>query len=939
MGKGIVFWLFSFVFLLQFLSFSSSLEGQNTIRGVVFSATDGSELIGANVRIAGTTTGVNTDWDGVFSFTTNMDAPLTLQISYIGYQQKELEIEDFGPLRIYLEDDASIIETVEIRGSRILDRQRESPQTVSTLDAIGIRQTPASNFYEGLGALTGVETTTVSFGFTVINTRGFNSTSPVRSLQLIDGVDNQAPGLNFSLGNFLGSSELDLQRVEVIHGANSALYGPSAFNGVIRMETKNPFVHKGLSAMVKGGERNMLETAVRWADAFTNEDGEDFLAYKVNLSYLSADDWVADNYEPVFESQADRTNPGGYDAVNIYGDEYRPNMDLTDAQLSSPFAGLGQWHRRGYREKDLVDYDTRNFKANMGLYLRTNPSRELDSPVLKWANSYSRGTTVYQGDNRFSLKNIQFFQSVLEFSQRDRYFIRGYYTLTDAGDSYDPYFTALRLQDRAKRNQQWARDYSNFWTGSNGPRRWMNDLGYPQLEIISTNPLETSFDREAAEQWLVDYRDSLAVWHQLAGEIADKAGQGGGTDFFEPGTDRFDEAFDDITTRLNNDSLNGTRFFDRSALYHLHGEYKFRPEFVNELVVGANIRYYTPESRGTIFDDGPNGEEVTNFEYGIYAGATRRFFEDNLTVNATLRMDKNENFDYLFSPALSAVWEIDQGSFFRVSLSSAIRNPTLTDQYLRLDVGPAILSGNLDGVKDLITVESFNDFRRSLNQNDLEFFDIDPVRPEQVRTVESGYRTTLFDRLYVDANYYFSVYTDFLGFNIGIDATFDEGSNLPERIQVFRYAANSVERVTTQGFSVGANYYVGSYYSVSGNYSWNRLNTDVDDPIVPAFNTPEHKFNIGFNGRGIPGGRNLDLGFGVNYSWTEGFLFEGSPQFTGPIESYGLLDAQVSAGFTNYNTALKIGASNVLNNKVFHTYGGPRIGRMAYVSLLYDFKK
>ena len=88
------------------------------------------------------------------------------------------------------------------------------------LDAIAIKETPAISFYNGLGNLKGVDMTTASLGFTIINTRGFNSTSPVRSLQIIDGVDNQAPGLNFSLGNFLGVSELDINGVELIAGAS-----------------------------------------------------------------------------------------------------------------------------------------------------------------------------------------------------------------------------------------------------------------------------------------------------------------------------------------------------------------------------------------------------------------------------------------------------------------------------------------------------------------------------------------------------------------------------------------------------------------------------------------------------------------------------------------------------------------------------------------------
>ena len=128
---------------------------------------------------------------------------------------------------------------------------------------------------------------------------------------------------------------------------------------------------------------------------------------------------------------------------------------------------------------------------------------------------------------------------------------------------------------------------------------------------------------------------------------------------------------------------------------------------------------------------------------------------------------------------------------------------------------------------------------------------------------------------------------------------------------------------------------------VQGNYSWNRLNTAETDPIVPAFNTPEHKFNVGFSGRDIPfrGSRKTTLGFSINYKWIDGFIFEGSPQFTGQIPGYDLLDAQVSLNLTRIHSTVKIGAANILDNKQFQVYGGPRIGRMAYATLVYDFRE
>ena len=144
---------------------------------------------------------------------------------------------------------------------------KESPLSIEAMNINDIKETSATNFYEGLSHMKGVDLTSASLGFRVINTRGFNSTSPVRTLQIIDGVDNASPGLNFALGNFLGASELDLMKVEIISGASSAFYGPNAFNGVINMTTINPFVKQGLTVQYKIGTifselKNQIESGV-----------------------------------------------------------------------------------------------------------------------------------------------------------------------------------------------------------------------------------------------------------------------------------------------------------------------------------------------------------------------------------------------------------------------------------------------------------------------------------------------------------------------------------------------------------------------------------------------------------------------------------------------------------------------------------------------------
>lgn len=984
---------------------------QQVIKGVVYDQKTKETLIGANVIIPNTGQGTMTDFDGFFQMEVAR-LPIDVEVSFIGFEKKIITINDSNPIKVYLGEDKLILSEVVIVDSRLTEKQKQSAITVEAMDVIAIKETPAASFYEGLGALKGVDVTSASLGFKIINTRGFNSTSPVRSLQIIDGVDNQSPGLNFSLGNFLGSSELDLKKVEIVVGANSALYGPNAFNGVISMETKDPFQFKGLSAQYKGGARNLSEISFRYAEVFKNKDGEDKLGYKFNFYRMAADDWVANNYDQSFDSPSNINNPGGYDAVNRYGDEYYKTYSNFGT-----FPGLGTFHRTGYKEEDLVDYNTENYKMNMALYYKPTEKTE-----LIYATNYGTGTTVYQGDNRYSLKGLEFFQNRLEFRQKDKFFIRLYETHEDAGRTYDAVATAQSLQNRALSDIDWSKEYGTYW----------REEIYPQiLTIPGWVPIDSIdiLTPGVYEQWYIDMNDILSnnadlleEYHDQTEEYVNSIVGQQGYSFLKPGTPEFQQAFDEITSQTRYDKegnlVGGTMFYDRSKLYHAHAEYKFDIG-ESKFTVGANARIYMPDSDGSIFEDGfiqhyqdrflydDDGNpivtndttisfiivdnvlvsdttissthnfvidtiiediQIVNKEYGVYAGYQKDFLSETLKFSASARMDKNQNFDFLFSPAASIVYTPSEKDVIRVSLSSAIRNPTLTDQYLNYDVGQAILLGNIDGFgydQYFVNLDSLEQyFLGPLYNPDAligGFMQVDPIRPEKVKTIESGYRTTLFNKLYIDASAYYSVYDDFIGYQTG--ASFKFGSTkvasqqdvedgwataagdtidnyndmLLPSIQGYRVAANAKDKVSTKGFTLGMNYFLNQYFTINGNYSWNKLNKKgTDDPIIPAYNTPEHKFNIGVSARDLSFFNTNNWGCSVNYKWVEGFIFEGSPQFTGNVPTYNQLDAQINKLIPEIDATFKIGASNLLNNFTYQVYGGPRVGRMIYTSLLFE---
>mgnify|MGYP003376587290 FL=1 len=195
------------------------------LRGTVYDNQTNETLPGASVKLKGATGGAITDIDGKFELSVPSLPPFTLTVSYVGYTDQEIAVTTLDKdLKVKLGADQVLLGEAEVIGSRISEKQKQAPLTVESMDLIAIKEAPTGDFYEGLGSLKGVDMTSASMGFKVINTRGFNSTSPVRSLQLIDGVDNQSPGLNFSLGNFLGASELDVMKVDLIVGASSAYY-------------------------------------------------------------------------------------------------------------------------------------------------------------------------------------------------------------------------------------------------------------------------------------------------------------------------------------------------------------------------------------------------------------------------------------------------------------------------------------------------------------------------------------------------------------------------------------------------------------------------------------------------------------------------------------------------------------------------------------------
>ncbi len=978
------------IMLLVCLAFGwQNAEAQRvtTISGKITDAQSGEALVGANVYVKGRVTGTISDIEGNFSITANQEPPLTLVFSIVGYRTQELEITTTSVtgLNIKMEESYILGQEVVVSASRVEESILESPVSIEKMDIIAIREAAAPSFYDALANLKGVEMSTQSLTFKSFNTRGFNANGNVRTVQMIDGMDNQAPGLNFSVGNIVGISELDLESAELLPGASSALYGPNAINGILLMNSKNPFQYQGLSASMKTGimaeegrstpNTGFYDFAARYAKAFSDK-----VAFKANIGYLTADDWQANDFRDQsfangynLQSGNRGANPG-YNGVNIYGDENAVNMfSVAQSMVAAgalPEAALAiipstSLTRTGYLERDLADYNTESLKLSGALHYRITNKVEA---ILQ--GNYGMGTTVYTGADRYSIANFSMGQYKVEL-RGDNWYLRGYTTQERSGDAYAVGILGQGINEAYNPSQMWFPEYVGAYAQAFG----------------------ATGDANAA--------------HAAARAFADR-------NRLQPGTSAFDQAADAIKGRPipGNAQGVGAQFVDKTNLYHGEGMYNFKNEIgFAEFIVGANVRQYALNSEGTLFATDTDGSEFTINEYGGYVQGSKKLLGDALKLSASARYDKNENFEGQWSPRASAVYTFANTNNIRLSYQTGFRIPTTQDQYINLATPQARLIGGLplfrerynfnsNPVYTLNTVTQFGGavqasaanpalqqqavaqatalvtqqvqagqiapenapaaiaalvpqlvpvLAATANQELLTPYEFSEWKPERVKTYEIGYKSLIANKLLIDAYYYNSTFQNFNGGQIlvqdanpGSGPASDLGLNLlsANTRQVYSMPVNRQEDIKSEGWALGLDYALPQGYRLGGNISYNALTNQEDlEGFITSFNTPEYRTNLTFANREVF----ENFGFNIVWRWQDEFVWQSS--FVSPavssaglsvIPSISTIDAQVSYKVKSLKSIFKLGGSNLFGPSYTQAWGNPSVGSMYYFSITFD---
>jgi outer membrane receptor protein involved in Fe transport len=965
-----------FVLLALGLSVNAFSQQSTNVSGSIKNAKSKEAVSAVSVTVKGSSTGTFSDDKGNFNFTTVQKPPFTIIISSVGYTNKEVVVKSNNQvIDVELEASFTLGDEVVVAASRVPERILESPVSIERIGAKAILNTPAANYYDMITNLKGVDIVAASLTFKSIGTRGFNSSGNTRLNQIVDGMDNQAPGLNFSVGNIIGLTELDVDNIELLPGASSALYGSGGMNGTLLINSKNPFKYQGLSFQIKQGITNVdnnqrpqspfYDWTVRWGKKVSEK-----FAYKIGAQYTQAQDWLSnsdDNYSRVGTAQnpngapkaGNRFSDPNYDGVNFYGDETNTNLaSVANSVLAQMPAGIvpaSNAYIAGNPNSTLSSYNAFLSAIGAGALVAGGYSPIIygASPSRNWFNNqtvsrtgygeqdvidpttsnfklsgglyykltssleasltanWGTGTTVYTGADRYSIKDFKMGQYKFELKSKNWY-LRGYTTSENSGNSYVTTTTTRLFNEAWKSSNTWFPQYASAYA--------------------------TYFDAFKT--------GSTTDAHNAARLIADQ-GRPTGFQLYNP-------LYQAVAQTPI--SKGGGLFMDRTKVYQAEGQYNLSEALGlvktgTDFLVGGSWRQYLLNSQGTIFADTAGSIKIV--ETGAYAQLSQRLFNDIVKLTVSGRYDKNENFAGHFTPRASAVVKLMKDHNLRFSYQSAYRFPTTQNQWINLSTSQGRLLGGLPTLRDFYkfssnpayTLASVTAFGASAaagapNPALLVEQKFGEFKPESSTSFEVGYKGLFAKRILIDIYAYWAKYKDFLGgVNviqsnngspaglIGYNPNFTPGNAALTR-NIYSVSVNQTTDVTTNGWGASVEYLLPKNFSISGN-----VYSDVIGPtpsgFVTYFNTPKYRGNAAFNNSGF-GPKNL-FGFSVVYRWLQGFHYDGTFA-AGEVPAYKTLDAMVSMKLPKTKSLIKIGGTNILNKYYRTGYGNPQIGGLYYIS-------
>jgi hypothetical protein len=907
---------------MMFLLIISLSFGQNLIKGNIKNAETKEGVAAVSVMIKNSSEGTYTDDRGRFQFTTHSKYPVTLTISSIGFESQQIEVQNSTtPISVQLNPTSALGEEVVVSASRMVQKKLSSPVTIEQISSKDIVNSAQINYMDMMQGLKGVDVTVSSLGFTTVTTRGFNTSGNTNFTQIVDGMDNQAPGLNFPLGSAISLTQLDVDNIELLSGASSALYGSRGLNGTMIMTSKDPFKYQGVSVLVTQGVNHVRNSksgdpqgpapyydwAVRWGQKINDK-----LAFKINAQYTQAKDWVATDTTNKNGPGNQYTDPN-YNGVDLYGGATSTDInpflegalaqDPSLAPIINPLLTKPNYvSRTGYKEYGYLNNNAWLFKANAEIRYKITPKVEAIA-----SGTFGTGTVVYTNDTRYQIKDFKVGQYRLEV-RSDRWFVRAYTTQENSGQSLVAGPTAQYI------NEAWKPSYD----GNTG------DGWYPQYTGALLQALATGSSETDANNIARSYADIGRAM---------------------PGTTYFSHLKDSISsTPIPN---GGTLFLDRSKLYNTEAQYNFgdKIRFAN-IIVGANWRLYSLNSKNTLFPD--KGSPINVNEYSAYVQLSQKYIDNKLSLSASFRYDKNSLFTQpRVTSRASAVYEVAHDNFIRFSYQNAYSFPSnIQALQSTLNGYNSFSSGGsnllLNGTYHFdqyapYTLSSVTAYQQSGDADSLHRFNYSDIKPQSVNAFELGYASLIGKRVLIDVLGYFSIWENFIGY---ADVANTPGTQDPAAFKdhstyvQYNIAFNGGQTVNTYGWAASASIDLSHNYLFKVNYYSDYL-VNKNSSQINNFNTPHYHINAEFGNGGL--GKKQLWSFNTALRYKPGYFYVVSGGLAqGNVPASAVLDAQISYKLTKVHSAIRIGGTNVTNTYYSTGVANPNIGAVYYATFAYN---
>ncbi len=966
--------------LLLFLSTISCAFAQNiTINGKVTEANSNETLIGVNIfdknnRLKGTTT----DFDGLYELT--IESGSTVVFRYVGFRDTLIVINASQLLNIELIPVSMDLNTVVVSASRRKEKILDAPAAISIVDAKKIESKAIVNTQDLLKDVSGVHIIKSGIQGGTPTVRGMGGYFTSNLMTLIDNRSAQVPNFRNNDFSLISTSTDDIERIEVLKGPASALYGPNTSEGVVHMITKSPIDHQstkftaglGVRSAIKGplviadeedpkydsqdiSERLMGSLGFRHAGIFPTK-GEKFKAgYKVSSSFFRGLDWKYDDPNDPEKVVKYIPTANGIIPLKANGEA------LTEAEIEAGKTGA------------LVDNQRNEVLTKISLDSRLDFRFGKDLELV-FAGGFNQTDGIMmtpigaaqQIDWKYS-----YFQTRLLWKN---FFIQGYGNFSNSGDSY--YLpTGGRLIDKSR---YYAFQTQHFWE--------------PIKRLKLTYGVDAFFSRANTN-------------YTLNGKFEDE------------------------------DNINEVGVY-------LQGDYQLHPKL--KIVAASRVDYHNQTKkpvvspRAALLYKASNGHNLrATFNRAFRNAGTSAYFIDvrqasfptGIGIRALGTQSDGFQYNYAANP------------YYENQVLPQFRSPYADDEYNYLDVGDQQINNQAwQGILDAIVSElpkqlGFNDglpeiandlinemistlmpqdmsdvdhvvqdfnatYRKFVNSDWKNLQDIEAIKPVVTYSYEAGYKGLISNFLMVSIDFYKTDHKNFLApvtfvtpavlldpnqvsaiVNPYLAAQLNNPNNeiykallislldqnqklggnnngdpldelLPFLEQAFTslpigtitpqqasgsemlLVTRNIGDVSVYGLETGLTAYVSKHARIDAFYSW------VDKDSIPvsgaqfgyvALNAPKHRFSIG-------GGYNfeqLGLNVGARFNWQAGFPVN-SGNFVGHVPAYHEMDVDISytpPTFEKLNVTLSL--SNIYNNVHQHFIGSPEIGMMSMMKASY----